>query len=66
MINDPQVKAEYEKQLQKTFGSEEGKKPTLKQSLEGVRSLSYAETLESVKMLEIIPKAVSNSYRSRM
>jgi hypothetical protein len=60
-INDPAVKAEYEKQIIKTFGSEEGKKPSLKQSLEGVRSLSFAETLESQKLLEVIPRAVFGS-----
>jgi RNA recognition motif-containing protein len=41
-INDPQFKTEYERQVLKTFGAEDAKKPTLKQSLEGVRSLSHA------------------------
>ena len=63
-INDPQTKAEYEKQVLKTFGDQELKKKTLKQSLSGVRSLSYEETLPSQKLLEVIPKAVSSSWRS--
>lgn len=33
-INDPAIKAEYERQVLKTFGSSDaGKKPSLKQSL---------------------------------
>ena len=65
-INDPQVKAEYEKQVLKTFGDEELKKQTLKQSLSGVRSLSYNETLSSIDLLKVIPKAVNNSRRSQI
>jgi hypothetical protein len=48
MVNDPQLKAEYEKQIQKTFGNEDNnKKHTLKHSLESVRSLTYNQTIKS-------------------
>jgi hypothetical protein len=47
-INDPAIKAEYEKQVLKTFGSSDaGKKPSLKQSLEAIRTLPYARTVQS-------------------
>lgn len=65
-INDPQVKAEYERQVLKTFGAEDVKKPPLKQSLEEVRTLSYEETLESQKLLEIIPKVVNSKWKANI
>lgn len=32
-LNDPQMKAEYERQILKTFGNEDGKRLSLKHSL---------------------------------
>ena len=62
-LNDPLVKAEYEKQILKTFGNEESKKLTIKQSLESVGSLSYAESRKSEYLLNLVPKSVENRRR---
>lgn len=41
------MKAEYERQILKTFGSEDGKRLSLKHSLEQVPALTYAQTRAS-------------------
>lgn len=41
MLNDPLLKAEYEKQALKTFEAVDSVKGSLKQKLEGIRTLTY-------------------------
>lgn len=41
MLNDPLLKAEYEKQALKTFEATDSVKGSFKQKLENVRTLSY-------------------------
>jgi len=47
MLNDPLLKAEYEKQALKTFEATDSVKGSFKQKLENVRTLSYQETKRS-------------------
>ena len=48
MLNDPVLKADYEKQMEKMFGKEfSTKKNDFKASLEGIKTLNYGQTRTS-------------------
>lgn len=50
LMNDPLLKTTYEKQMEQSFGSHEDEK-TMKQKLEGLRSLPFEQTKSSEKYL---------------
>ncbi len=59
MMDDPLLKAEYQKQALKTFQETDVKTATFKQKMENIRSLSYQETKKSQNFLNHLPKILA-------
>jgi len=59
MMNDPILKATYEKQLEKSVVGEQVAKKSFKQRLESIRTLPYSQTKASESYVESLPKVVS-------
>ena len=60
MMNDPILKAAYEKQMEQSFGREAEGKKSVKQSLENLRSLPYEQTRKSEKYIDTLPRWMTN------
>ena len=63
MMNDPILKAAYEKQMEQSFGAESESKKGVRQSLENLRSLTYKQTQNSERYLETLPRWISNAAK---
>ena len=58
MMNDPILKAAYEKQMEQSFGAETEINKNVKQRLEGLSSLPYPQTKSSEKYVKSLTKYV--------
>ena len=66
MMNDPILKAAYEKQMEQSFGGEWEDQKNVKSRLEGLRSLSYEQTRSSEKYVESLPRWVTSQAKQKI